>query len=185
MGAAPAIAGQWAIEHDASRLGFVASWEGEPFTGTFTRWTADMRFDASHLDQSRFQVTIDMASADTRSAERDQELLEPDWFFVKRFPDATFMTSAIRRIGDDQYEAVGTLTIKDQSQSVVLPFTWTQTGEEARMQGEVTIDRVRWNVGEGEWASDSIIQHAVRVVVDLELATCRSTAPPCGAPAVK
>jgi polyisoprenoid-binding protein YceI len=180
IGALPAHATQWAVQHEASRLGFVASWEGKPFEGTFTRWSADMRFDADQLVQSRFHVTIDMASADTRSAERDQELLKPDWFFVKRFPKATFVTSQIRWIGDDHYEAVGTLTIKDHSQPVVLPFTWTQNGKRATMQGEVTIDRLRWKVGEGEWTDDSVIQREVRVVVDLELTACRDSEPPCG-----
>jgi polyisoprenoid-binding protein YceI len=182
--AAPAFAAHWAVRHDASRLGFVATWEGEPFTGTFTRWTADIRFDSSQLDQSRFEVTIDMTSADTRSTERDHELIKPDWFFVERFPNATFLTSEIRQIGDEQYEAIGTLTIKGQSGPVVLPFTWTQAGEEATMEGEATIDRTTWGVGEGEWADDSVIQHSVRVVVDLELAACAS-APPCGPPAVE
>lgn len=170
---APAIAAptadQWAVQHPTSRLGFVARWEGEPFEGTFTRWTANMRFDPDRLDQSRFEVTIDMASADTRSAERDHELLKPAWFAARRFPRAQFATSEFRPSGADRYVALGTLSIKDSTQPIELPFTWRQAGDEATLEGKVLIDRTRWNVGEGEWADDDVIQHEVRVIVDLEL----------------
>jgi polyisoprenoid-binding protein YceI len=169
LGVSTALAGNWAVVHDNSQLGFVAKWEDEPFEGVFKDWQADLTFHPRRPEDSRFEVSVDMFSADTRSAERDAELVKPDWFGADRFPRATFVTDELRRVGEDRYEATGTLTIKDVAQEVVLPFTWVQNGDRARLKGAVTIDRTGWQVGEGEWRDDDVIGHGVRVVVDLTL----------------
>jgi polyisoprenoid-binding protein YceI len=60
---------------------------------------------------------------------------------------------------------------------VVLPFTWKQDGDIAEMQGKVTaimqggltMDRTRWDVGTGEWSSGDTVGRQVDVHVDLKL----------------
>jgi polyisoprenoid-binding protein YceI len=163
----PAAAEQWAIDRSASRLAFVATWEGTEFEGIFRRFEADIRFDPHRLAASGFDVTVDVTSADTNSADRDAALADPEWFFFERYPQATFVTSAIRSVGNGRYEADATLTVKGVSRTMVLPFTWRASGDGAKMDGEVVLRRTDFNIGEGEWAEGDIIGLDVRVIVDL------------------
>lgn len=165
--AAPAFAQSWGVDHDRSRLGFEGTQGAQSFEGVFGEWSAEIAFDPADLDPAQADVTIAMGSARTGAADRDGALPGRDWFAVAMFPDARFVTTAIRRVGDDAYEADATLTIKSVSRDVVLPFTLTIVDGEARMRGALDILRTDYKVGEGEWASGKTVGLDVKIVVDL------------------
>ncbi len=161
-------ANAWQIDHDESRLGFEATQQGGTFTGEFGQFAADMRFSPDDLAASAFDVTIDVTSIDTGSSQRDRELPGADWFYFEQFPQATYRTTRIRA-GTDGYEAVGDLTLRDNTREVVLAFTWDTEGERAQMVGEAVIDRTHFGIGQGDWTDPDAVGHEVRVQVDLEL----------------
>jgi hypothetical protein len=37
------------------------------------------------------------------------------------------------------------------------------------MKGDVVIDRIRYDIGQGDWTDPSVVAHDVRVIVDLTL----------------
>jgi polyisoprenoid-binding protein YceI len=166
---AAAAASQWQIVHEDSRLGFTGTQQGGEFTGRFQRFKADMRFSPDDLANSRFDVTVDITSVDTGSSQRDRHLPDEEWFDSENHPKATFVTTAFRRAGDDSYEAEGELTIKGNTHALTLPFTWTIQGDSASMDGKVTLDRTRYDVGTGEWSAGDTVGREVTVEVDLEL----------------
>jgi len=159
----------WTIESGHSRLGFAATWEGTPFEGVFQRFRGAIDFDRADLAGSRFDVQVDLASADTRSADRDEALAGSEWFFTRRYPEATYVASAFRELGGGRFEAQGALTLKGVTRPVVLPFTWTEAGDVATLKGETRLMRTDFNVGEGEWKAGDVIGLEVRVVVELRL----------------
>jgi polyisoprenoid-binding protein YceI len=167
----------WIIESPASRLGFVATWEGTPFDGVFQRFGGTILFDPADLPSSRFEVTVDLASADTASADRDEALAGSEWFFVARNPRATFLTTAFRDLGGGRFEAEGTLSLKGVSRPVSLPFAWSSQGEMATLKGESRLVRTDFNVGEGEWSAGDVIGLDVRVLVDLRLRRATGAGP--------
>lgn len=169
MAASPAFAADsWNILHDDSSLTFEATQQGGTFDGGFDRFEADMRFSADDLAGSRFDVTVDVTSIHTGSSQRDRELPKDNWFHFDEYPEATFRTTEIRSAGDG-YEAVGELTIRGNTHEIVLPFTWETEGDRARMDGEVTIDRTRYGVGQGDWEDPDAVGHEVTVIVELTL----------------
>lgn len=161
-------ASSWEIVHDESRLGFVATQQGGRFEGRFEDFSADMRFSADDLAASGFDVTIETGSVNTGSSQRDSSLPDTAWFNTDAFPEAYYVTRDIRATAQG-YEAVGDLTIRDNTHEVILPFTWETDGDRAVMDGSVTIDRVRFGIGQGEWRDPSVAGHEVEVVVDLTL----------------
>jgi polyisoprenoid-binding protein YceI len=165
---AAGAATQWSVVHEDSRLGFEATQQGGEFEGRFESFDADMRFDPDDLASSGFDVRIETGSVETGSSQRDSALPDEGWFNVDAFPEATYVTSAIRAT-DTGHEAQGTLTIRDNSHPVTLPFTWETDGDRAMMNGSVVIDRTRFGVGQGDWQDPSVAGHEVRVVVDLTL----------------
>ncbi len=118
----PTLSAQWAIDHSASRLAFVATWEDTEFDGVFKHFEARILFDANQLASSAFDVSVDVTTADSDSADRDAAMADPEWFHFKRYPRATFVTSSIRAVGKESYEAQGTLTIKGRTNGWLPPL---------------------------------------------------------------
>lgn len=165
----PVLSAEWKIDHENSRLGFVGLQGGAEFEGSFHNWQAIMVFDPTDLNTSQFDVQIDVTSVDTQSADRDSIIGDPEWFGFTEFPAAQFQTTSFASLGDDRYEALGTLTIRGVSQDIRLPFSWVVDGDTAKMDGEAVLDRTDYNVGTGDWASEDMVAHSVTVVVDLNL----------------
>ena len=162
-----AHAADWAVDHAASRLGFRALQGGAPFDGTFSKWDAKIAFDPADLGAASVTATIDMGSAGTGAPDRDRELPKSDWFDLAHFPQAEFKASSFTAKGGDAYLATGTLTIRDHTVLVVLPFTLKFAGDTATMDGSVEIDRTAYGVGQGDWAKSDIVGKAVTVVVHI------------------
>jgi polyisoprenoid-binding protein YceI len=165
----PALAAREWTPRDGGRLGFVASWEGIEFEGVFHRFTAAVAFDPADLGSSRFDVKVDVTSTDTQSSDRDEGLADPEWFDYAKYPQATFVTSSIKPLGDGKYQAAGMLTIKDVSREISFPFAWEEHDGLAHLTGETVVKRTDYHVGEGEWAEDETVGYDVRVSVDLTL----------------
>ena len=165
--AGAAEARPYAVDKAASRVGFRGTIEGGPFQGSFSRWDAQIDWDARNLKASRAVVTIDMASARTGNGDQDEALPSSDWFAVRQFPRATFVTRSITAAGPGRYQAAGDLTIRGVKKAVVLPFTLTETGGVARMRGSLVIDRRAFGVGQGQFRTDGFV--GANVTVDISV----------------
>jgi polyisoprenoid-binding protein YceI len=169
--AAPAQAAPtWTIE-DGSAIRFTAYQEGAPVDGSFGDFTAEIVFDPNDLAASRVTVGIDTASVATGHKDRDTALRSSSFLDVARWPSAGFISERLSHEGGDRYEARGRLTIRDVTREVVLPFQLSlqQEGERRRAdaQGELTISRLDYGVGQGEWASTGTVGE--EVVIRLEI----------------
>lgn len=162
--AAPAT---WVVDKAASKLAFRSGYSGEPFEGRFGRWDAQIQFDPAQLAASKAVVTVDIASATTGDGTKDEYLPSDDWFSTRKFPTATFATRAIKSLGGNRYQAEGDLTLKGVSRPVTLPFTLAINGDVARMNGQVSLNRTVFGVGQGEFKSAETVPFDVVVVVDL------------------
>ena len=155
-----------------STLGFSASFQGESFDGKFSKFTPQIRFDPTKLATSRFDVRIQLASANTRNDERDQMLRSSDFFDVAAKPEARFIATRFRALGGNRYAADGTLTLHGISQPVLLSFTWTP-GAKAMLSGEATLKRLDFGVGTGDWADTELLPNEVKVRTRLALAVVK------------
>ena len=88
--------------------------------GEFSRITGSVEFDSSNLAASRVEATIDSASVNTREAQRDNHLKSHDFLDVGRYPKITFVSTKILSTGEDSYQLVGDLTIRDVTREVTL-----------------------------------------------------------------
>lgn len=92
--------------------------------GHFTDFGGDIDFDASQPEKSTVKLSIKTASVDTGVAQRDQHLRSEDFFAADQFPVLTFESSAITRTGENQFDVLGTLTIRGISQPLIVPVTY-------------------------------------------------------------
>jgi cytochrome b561/polyisoprenoid-binding protein YceI len=150
-----------------STLGFATSWGGSAIEGRFDRWTADILFSPEALDRSKVSVSIDLASAVSGDAQRDESMQGADWFDVASHAKATFTATRFEKTGENRYVAIGTLTLRGVSKPQRLPFTLKIEGDKARVSGVTTLDRTAFGVGQGEWKSTDQIPAEVKVSVNL------------------
>ncbi|MDZ5650437.1 YceI family protein [Nitrospirillum sp. BR 11828] len=166
--AAPANAAPWTVDHAQSQLGFIGHQSGKEFTGRFGTWDAAIDFDPASPAAGHAKVTIAMGSAVIGDAEKDEALPGEDWFNVHAFPDAVFEAATFRAKGGNQYEAVGTLTIRGIRKDVVLPFTLDITDGKAHAVGRLDLVRTDYDVGgHGLFSKGRSVDLAVAVTVDL------------------
>lgn len=158
---APAFAADY-VQQTGSSLTFATTYQGEVFAGSFPGFTARMSFDPAQLAGSKLEVTIPMAGANSKNAERDDTLKGVDFFSIAKFPQARFSATKFRSLGGNNYAADGTLTLRGASKPVTLNFTWTP-GDKPVLAGKTTVKRLDFAVGAGDWADTSIIPNEVAV----------------------
>lgn len=169
-----AAASEWVMRAEDSILEFAGSMQGEGFDGRFGAFEADIRFDPADLASARFDVRIDLASADSQNQERDETLLGPDFFDVASAPQARYVATRFRSDGDG-FIADGDLTLHGATRPVPLRFTFARNDEGAVLTGHAQLDRLQFGIGTGDWADPDVIAHAVDVDTRLELRPATST----------
>lgn len=162
LAASSVVADEWRMQDDGELL-FEPTWEGEVVPGRFGGF--DVRLDTGEgsIAGSKLTVTVKLDSADMDDPDINEAIAGEEWFAVNRFPVATYASDKIEAAADGGYLAVGHLDLKGVRLPVTVPFRWAESGDTAAMSGEVVIDRTRFEVGGGEWASDEPIGTAVRV----------------------
>jgi polyisoprenoid-binding protein YceI len=168
LAAADAAGADYAAQ-PGSTLVFSASFQGESFNGKFERFTPQIRFEPTRLQDSRFDVAIDLGSADTDNTDRDEVLLGPEFFAIASQSQARYVATTFRHLGDNRYAADGTLTLRGISRPVELRFTWTP-GATPVLTGQATVKRLAFKVGTGDWSDTSLMPDEVTVNTRLQLA---------------
>ena len=88
--------------------------------GRFAKFSGTVALGESDLTRSVIDASIDTASIDTGTAQRDEHLRSADFFDVARFPEIRFRSSRVEKVADDRYRVVGDLTIKDVTREIAL-----------------------------------------------------------------
>ncbi|HXQ17207.1 MAG TPA: YceI family protein [Caulobacteraceae bacterium] len=157
----------WVVDKAASRLTFASSVSGQAFTGRFARWDAAIHFDPKDPAHSDVAATIDITSASTGNGDRDAEIPDQDWFWTSHFPRASYVARSFQAAGPGRYVAVGVLTIRGVAKPLNLPFALAINGAAAHMTGAITLNRLAFGVGQGEWAATDTVPANATVNIDL------------------
>ncbi len=152
-----------------SQIVFVSHQMGVPVEGQFGRFDAQFEFDPRKPQAGRISLKVDLASAMMPTDEASAELAKPDWFDVRRFPQASFESNAVRALGAGRFEATGRLTIKGRTMDVVAPFALEQHGPVTTASGSFAIRRLAFGIGGGDWGDTSLVDDQVQIKFRLAL----------------
>jgi polyisoprenoid-binding protein YceI len=155
---------------DRSEIGFVSRQMGVNVEGRFRKWKASVDWKPEDLAHSRADFEIDLTSIDLASEESESELRRPRWFDTAKFPIATFRSSAMTHLGGDRYEIAGTLSLKGTPKEIAIPVQVRkdQAGYSVA-EGQFTIRRLAFNVGDGPWSDSTVVADDVLVRVRMVL----------------
>ena len=160
-------AADWTLDKAASKIAFSGVQVGAPFTGHFKSFDAKISFDPDHPEAGHAVVLIDMTSAESGDPQRDEAMPQSDWFDAATNKQARFEATRFVAKGKDDYEAVGTLTIRGTSHDATLPFHLTIADKKAHATGHLDLVRTAYGVGQNAWASDQWVAFGVGVDVDI------------------
>jgi polyisoprenoid-binding protein YceI len=167
--AATAAASAQKLIPSQSTVGFVSRQMGVPVQGKFTRFDVQSNFDPKKPETSKVSLTIDLTSADLGNTETEVELKKPGWFDSVKRPQASFVSTAIKALGANKFEIDGQLSIKGNTQRVLVPVTLAQNGASTEASGAFQIKRIDFKIGEGDWNDVSIVANEVQVNFKLAL----------------
>ncbi|GHB18753.1 hypothetical protein GCM10007094_03170 [Pseudovibrio japonicus] len=97
--------------------------------GRFAAWTPTLIIDEEVPANSKVDVEIDVTSLNTFWEARDNHLKSPDFFDAEQFPTATFTSTKVEKVGDNELEVTGDLTIRDITKPTVLHVVVNQLAE--------------------------------------------------------
>lgn len=169
--AQPAAAAPYArVLPEKSTLAFVSNQMGVSVDGSFKRFTATLDFDPAKPEAGKATLDIDMASIDAGGPEANDEVKGKNWFDVKQFPAARFVSSSVKPLGGNRYEARGQMTIRGKSREVVAPFTLKPEGAGAVLEGGFQLKRLDYGIGTGAWGDTSVVADEVQIKFRLTVA---------------
>ncbi|WP_018412630.1 YceI family protein [Methyloversatilis thermotolerans] len=155
---------------DKSRLAFVSQQMGVSVDGSFKRFSATLDFDPAKPEAGKATLDIDVASIDAGGPEANDEVKGKNWFDVKQFPTAHFVSSAVKSLGGGKFEVRGQMSIKGKTREVSAPFTLKQDGAMAVLEGSFPIKRLDYGIGTGAWGDTSVVADEVQIRFRLTVA---------------
>ena len=148
---------------DKSTLSFNYKQMGVPMEGKFRKFVARISFDPAKLNAAQAQLDVTLASIDTGFSEADEEVVGKQWFNAKKHPTARFVSTGVKALGGNRFEARGKLTIKGKTLDVLAPFTFKPEGNSAVFDGAFTLKRLDYALGEGAWSDVSAVANEIQI----------------------
>ncbi|MGO4957789.1 YceI family protein [Luteococcus sp. Sow4_B9] len=150
------LKGTYALDPTHSTVGFVARHAMiTKVRGSVKEFEGLATVDGQNPDASSVNVTMQVASIDTRNGDRDGHLVSGDFFDAEKFPTITFTSTKVEVTDADSVEITGDLTIKDVTKSVTVPFEFTGAAtdpfgnERIGFEGKTEVNRrdfgLTWN----------------------------------------
>tara|TARA_R110002049_G_scaffold10127_2_gene50289 strand:+ start:84944 stop:86137 length:1194 start_codon:yes stop_codon:yes gene_type:complete len=156
------VASEWQVQD--GKIMITVTQFGSAVSGSFADWTADIRFDETATDGNHGAVTVTIAVPSLTLGSVTSQALAADFFDAATFPVAIFKADIIAV--PDGYAAEGTLTIKDKTVPLTMPFLLALNGDVAEMRADLMLDRRDFGIGDN-LADDSNLAFGVAINTSL------------------
>ena len=161
--ASPATAqGQkYAITPQNSKIEFVGSKVTGQEKGSFGDFSGQIDYTGSP-ENSRVNITLKIDSITTASPGLDKHLKTADFFDVAKFPEASFVSTAIKAGGENSasHTVTGNLTMHGVTKAITFPATISVTPDAATVESSFSINRKDFGINYAG-ASDNLIRDNV------------------------
>ena len=172
--ASPATAqGQrYHITPQNSKIEFIGSKVTGKHNGSFGDFSGHVDY-AGSPENSRVTITIKSDSITTDTPDLTKHLKTADFFDVAKFPEATFVSTAIKPGGENgaSHTVTGNLTLHGVTKAVTFPATINVTADAATVESSFSINRKDFGINYAG-AADNLIRD--NVVLALHVRATRS-----------
>ncbi len=147
------ITGDYTLDLAHTRIGFSARHAMvTKVRGQFNEFNGSAHLDTENPSNSTVEITIKVASIDTRNADRDAHLRTNDFLAMEEFPEITFRSTSVDKAGDNKFDVTGDLTIRGVSKPVTINFELNGGTQDpwgnfrVGFDGNASINRKDWGV---------------------------------------
>jgi polyisoprenoid-binding protein YceI len=174
------ISGDYTLDVAHSRLGFSARHAMvTTVRGAFKDFEGTATIDAANPAASKVSLTIDAASVDTGSADRDGHLRSGDFFDIDAHKQLTFVSTKVERDGDE-WAITGDLTIKGVTKPVTVVFEETGSARDpfgnlrVGFEGSTSINRKDWGLVWNAALETGGVLVSEKIKLDFDISAIRS-----------
>jgi polyisoprenoid-binding protein YceI len=129
------------VEFKIKNMGFTVN-------GTMGVNSIQLKQPSANSTTWSIEGSADPATISTGINLRDKHLKKADYFDTANFPAISLQSTAIVMKGKNNYEGKFNLTIKAITKKVIIPFTIAKNNQSINMEGEFTINRLDYKLGE-------------------------------------
>ena len=145
MTSTTSLTGDYVLHAALTRIGFVARHTmATKVAGHFETFEGHAHLNGEDPSKSTAQLTIQAASIQTRSPQRDKALRDK-FLDAPNHPTITFTSTTIDRIDETTFTLTGNLTIRGTTKPIAIDVTLTAADpDRLTVEGTATINRRDW-----------------------------------------
>ena len=145
-----------------NKIGFTGTKTGGKHDGGFKEFKGTATVKDGDLTKAQIKVEIDMTSIFTDTPQVTNHLKTPDFFDVKKYPRATFVSTKVERKGDD-YLVSGKLTMHGVTKELSFPAKLEASDAGFTLESNFEINRHDWKVSFGPGRVDDNVKLSLNV----------------------
>lgn len=145
---------------DNGSVSFQVKQAGAPFRGKFGRFGGEVCLAEGRA--TRLDLWLDPATVDAGLPEIDAALKDKDFFAVAQYPRIVYISNSVEASGSKQL-AHGVLEIKGKRHDLDVPFSLQREGNSPIVSGTLTLNRLEYGIGTGEWSNTQWLGSEVNV----------------------
>jgi len=158
---APAQGQKYVITPQNSKIEFIGSKVTGKHNGSFKDFSGQVDY-AGTPENSRVNITIKTDSIETDTPDLTKHLKTADFFDVAKFPEASFVSTAIKAGGENgaSHTVTGNLTMHGVTKAITFPATINVTPDAATVESSFSINRKDFGINYAG-AADNLIRDNV------------------------
>ena len=117
---------------DPTHTTVLATWDHGGYSNpvaNFGQVDGTLVYDADKVSASKVEVTLPMTGLETFVPDLNEHLRSADFFEASKWPNATFKSTKVEKVGENKLKVTGNLTIRDVTKPVVLDVKLNKSGE--------------------------------------------------------
>jgi polyisoprenoid-binding protein YceI len=157
------------IDAAKSKITFTSKLMGSKLSGGFGKFSGKVFFNSDEPEKAKASLIIDLTSFNAGGEELQEEAKGKDWFNVKAFPVANFVSDSVKVVGPNSLEIRGSLGIKGKAVPITIAAKYQAQGKQVIFDASFQLLRLDYGLGSGNWADTSAVANEVPVNVHLVL----------------
>ncbi len=143
----------WGFDQSHSNVRFAVSHMViSEVEGNFSKYEGSVKSTKSDFSDASVNFTINVNSIDTDDEKRDEHLRGTDFFDVAKFPNITFKSTSMEKVGDKKFKVTGDFTMLGITKEITMDVKyggtindpWGNTKAGIKVTG--TINRTDWGL---------------------------------------
>jgi len=153
---APAMAEEWKLDVEKSKIDFVGKKPDGAHKGGFKVFKAEAKADLENPQNGSLKLEIETDSLWSDDQKLTDHLKNPDFFDVRKHPKITFETTAIDAASEDNVQLIGKMTMLGKTVEIKVPCKAILADGTAALTTEFKLDRTKFgmNYGKGKINDD-------------------------------